>query len=194
MRLRVTHYGEPILRRPGKPVHTFGAELQTLVADMVETMHAEEGVGLAAQQVDQALMVCVVDVSGLPDEELDYQLDGLRPPIELIMPLALVNPVVRRLPGKTLVGEEGCLSFPGIRGDVPRAEAVEVDFQDTAGKKHRLVCKGWFARVIQHEVDHLNGVLFIDRMERRQLRLLDARLKRLKQETLRGQLIRTQAT
>jgi peptide deformylase len=115
----------------------------------------------------------VVDVSHLPQEELDYQVDGLKPPIDLLMPMALVNPVIKELPGRTLVGEEGCLSFPGIRGDVPRAEAIQATYQDLNGTPHSLACSGWFARVIQHEVDHLNGKLFIDHMDRRKVRMLE---------------------
>jgi peptide deformylase len=183
MLLRVTQYGESILRDTGKPVTVFDSALEQLAMDMVETMRAEEGVGLAAQQIDKAIMLCVVDVSYLPDEELDYQLDGLRPPIELVMPMALANPVVTELPGRKMWGEEGCLSFPGIRGDVPRAEMIEVKYQDLQGNPHLLTCSGWFARVIQHEVDHLNGRLFIDHMDKRQLRLLDSKIKRLKRET-----------
>ena len=187
MRLRVTTYGEPILRQKGEPVTVFDGSLKQLFNDMVETMLEEEGVGIAAQQVDRALMLCVVDVSLLPDEEIDFQLDGLRPPVELIMPMALVNPVIKPLPGKTITGEEGCLSFPGIRGDVPRQERVHVTFQDLEGKPHSLVCSGWFARVVQHEVDHLNGQLFVDHMDKRQLRLLEGRLKKLKRESRRLQ-------
>ena len=191
MRLRVTHFGEPILRQAGEKVEKFDDDLANLVSDMIETMYAEEGVGLAAQQVDKAQMVCVIDVSHLPDEELDYQLDGLRQPIDLIMPMALVNPVIKTLPGGTLTGEEGCLSFPGIRGDVPRDEVIEVSYQDPKGIQHTLVCSGWFARVVQHEVDHLHGRLFIDHMAKRQLRMIDSKLKRLKQQTRRALLNET---
>lgn len=187
MVLRVTHYGEPILRQTGETVTVFDDQLKELADNMVETMYAAEGIGLAAQQIDKALMLCVVDVSMLPEEELDYQVDGLRPPIDLLMPMALVNPVVRVLPGRSLVGEEGCLSFPDIRGDVSRPESIEVTYQDLKGTPHRLVCSGWFARVVQHEVDHLNGRLFIDHMEKRKLRLLDQKLKRLKRETRKSQ-------
>ncbi len=185
MQLRVTQFGEPILRQTGEQVSVFDEKLESLVSDMVETMYAEEGVGLAAQQIDQAIQLCVVDVSHLPDEELDYQLDGLRPPIDLIMPMALVNPVVRILPGKQVWGDEGCLSFPGVRGDVPRAETIEVTFQDVKGTPRRMTCSGWFARVVQHEVDHLNGILFIDHMDKRKLRLLENKLKKLKRESRR---------
>ena len=183
MLLRVTQYGEPILRQTGEPVTEFDDGLKALAENMVETMFVEEGVGLAAQQIDKALMFCVIDVSHLPEEELDYQLDGLKPPVDLIMPMALANPVVTVLPGRTVTAEEGCLSFPDIRGDVPRGDAIEVTYQDLNGTPHRLICSGWFARVIQHEVDHLNGRLFIDHMDKRKLRLLDSKLKRLKRET-----------
>ena len=186
MQLRVTQFGEPILRQTGEQVSVFDEKLEALVADMVDTMYAEEGVGLAAQQVGKALMLCVVDVSHLPDEELDYQLDGKRPPIDLVMPMALVNPVVRTLPAKQVWGDEGCLSFPGIRGDVPRADSIEVTFQDVKGHPRRLSCSGWFARVVQHEVDHLNGVLFIDHMDKRRVRMLESKLKKLKRESRRS--------
>jgi peptide deformylase len=185
MQLRVTQFGEPILRQTGEEVSVFDEKLETLVADMVETMYAEEGVGLAAQQIDKALMLCVVDLSHLPEEELDYQLDGLRQPIELIMPMAIINPVVNILPGKKVWGDEGCLSFPGIRGDVSRPDAIEVSFQDVKGNKRSLTCSGWFARVVQHEVDHLNGILFIDHMDKRRVRMFESKLKKLKRESRR---------
>lgn len=186
MQLRLTHYGETILRQSGQPVTQFDEKLQALVNDMIETMYAEEGVGLAAQQVDRDLRLCVVDVSHIPDEELEYRLDGLTPPVDLIMPMALANPEVIELPGPTPWAEEGCLSFPGIRGEVPRAHSIQVSFQDVNGQPHTLACSGWFARVIQHEVDHLNGKLFIDHMDKRKLRLLDSKLKRLKRDTRRN--------
>jgi peptide deformylase len=180
MILRVTQYGEPILRQSGKRVEKFDAKLRELAENMIETMYEEAGVGLAAQQIDEALMLCVIDVSDLDEADLHYELDGKRPPIDLIMPMVLVNPVVRLLPGRTVSGEEGCLSFPGLRGDVVRSDAVEVEYQDLEGAAHVLRAQGWFARVIQHEYDHLKGVLFIDHMDTRDLRRLDSKLKRLK--------------
>ena len=134
--LEILHYPDPRLKEISEPVEKFDDELKSLVSDMVETMYAEEGVGLAAQQMDKAIMLCVIDISHLPDEELDYQLDGLRPPIDLLMPMALVNPVVKTLPSKTVWGEEGCLSFPGIRGDVPRVDQIQVTYQDLNGTPH----------------------------------------------------------
>jgi peptide deformylase len=177
MILRVTEYGEEILRRKGERIEVFDEGLRALACDMIETMYAAEGIGLAAQQVDLPLQLCVIDVSDLQDDLLRFELDGKRPPVELIMPLVLVNPVVRVFPGHTATEEEGCLSFPGIRGEVTRADAIEVHYQDLDGGKHHLRTEGWLARVVQHEVDHLQGVLFIDHMETRRLRSLDGKLK-----------------
>jgi len=183
MTFRVTQYGEPVLRQKGSRIEVFDAELRSFAARMIETMYEAEGVGLAAQQVDRPLQIFVADVSHLPDEELDFELDGKRPPIDLIMPMAFVNPVLRILPGRSEIGEEGCLSFPGIRGDIPRAHSIELEFQDLDGAPHLLRASGWFARVIQHEFDHLQGILFIDHMNTRQLRNIESKLKRLKRES-----------
>lgn len=180
MILRVTHFGESILREPGKPVEHFDTALRELAQNMIETMHAEEGIGLAAQQIDRALRLFVVDLSVLSEIDFDYRLDGKRPPLDLIMPHVFVNAVLTPLPGRALLAEEGCLSFPGIRGDVPRAPAVRVTYQDLDGHAHELETDGWFARVLQHEYDHTEGILFIDHMENRARRMLEPRLKRLK--------------
>ncbi len=189
MILRVTEYGEDVLRQKGEAVKVFDDGLRQLAADMLETMYAAEGIGLAAQQVGYPVQLCVIDIKDIDDELLAYELDGKRPPIEIIMPMVLVNPVVRVLPGPSQTEEEGCLSFPGLRGEVPRGDAIEVQYQDLDGASHRLLAQGWFARVVQHEVDHLNGVLFIDHMEARQIRLLESKIKRIRRasrERLRG--------
>lgn len=186
MVLRITHYGEPILRQPGKRVEVFDEALRALARDMVETMHAAEGIGLAAQQVGHALQLAVIDVVDLEPEDRDYTLDAKQPPLDLIMPLVLVNPEVQVLPGPAEVAEEGCLSFPDIRGDVPRVERVRVRFQDLQGQVHHLETSGWMARVILHEYDHLQGVLFIDHMDTRTRRRLEPHVKRLKADTERA--------
>ncbi len=180
MVLRVTQYGESVLRQKGQPLKALDEGLRKLANDMIETMHAAEGVGLAAQQVGHALPLFVVDISDLDPALLDYQLDGKQPPIDLLMPMVVINPQLRLLPGKPVTAEEGCLSFPGIRIDVPRADSIELNYQDLDGSHHVLHASGWFARVIQHEYDHVQGVLFIDHLETRALRLLDSKLKRLK--------------
>jgi peptide deformylase len=187
MVLRVTQYGEPILRKRGSITTTFDADLKALVSDMVETMHDSEGIGLAAQQVDRATMVCVVDVWTRSAEiSFLYSLDGKTPPLELIMPMALINPQVKVIDEDPVTAEEGCLSFPGIYGDVDRPDHIEVTFQDIDGAHHALECNGLLARVIQHEVDHLNGILYIDHMEETTLKDLAEELKKLRKQTRRG--------
>jgi peptide deformylase len=179
MALPIVRFNEPVLRRKGGKVTVFDAELARFAADMVEAMRAAEGIGLAAQQVGRALQLCVVDLRR-SDAEFAYELDGARPPRELFMPLVIANPQVdvpRRTPAS--VSEEGCLSFPGIRGDVARPERIEVRFSDEAGRAHFLACDGLLARCIQHEVDHLNGVLFIDRMDRKARAAIEGALKDL---------------
>lgn len=132
---------------------------------MFAAMKAAGGIGLAAQQIGQALQLCVVDLRSV-DSEFFWELDGARPPLDLFMPLAVVNPVLTIHPGAEVVFEEGCLSFPKIRGDVIRRESLTAKFQDGQGVPHVLRCDGLLARCLQHEVDHLHGILFIDRMEK----------------------------
>lgn len=182
MPLEIVNYNDQILRKKGAPVEKFDTALRQLAADMVGTMHAASGIGLAAQQVGLALQFAVVDLRAAKFDG-DWLLDGNKPPLELIMPLAIANPVVKILEGDDYIYEEGCLSFPEIRGDVTRPDVIQLDYQDLDGVKHTLVCNDLLARCIQHEVDHLNGVLFIDRMEKKVRRPLDKALKQLAAET-----------
>lgn len=182
MLLQIVHFNNPILRKKGEKVTAFDASLAQLADDLVETMHEAGGIGLAAQQIGQAIQLCVVD---LRQAEVDYtwELDGKSPPKELIMPMSLVNPSLTAERESTTVSEEGCLSFPDIRGDVTRPDQIRVKYQDVQGHKHTLDCTGLLSRCIQHEADHLNGVLFIDRMDKKTLAALDPALKALKKQT-----------
>jgi peptide deformylase len=182
MALKIVHFNDSILRKKGARVTVFDAELARLAEEMVETMHAAEGIGLAAQQVGRAIQLCVIDLRPV-ESEFTWEFDGARPPLEIFMPLVLVNPELKVVPEPVTVYEEGCLSFPQIRGDVARPDEATVTFQDVAGLKHTLHCTGLLSRCVQHEVDHLNGVLFIDRMEKEILAGLDADLKALKKRT-----------
>lgn len=182
MALRITVYEEPILRKKGKKITSFDPSLRDLVQEMVATMKAANGIGIAAQQVGRDLQVCIVDVSEC-EVDFDYLLDGRAPPLDLIMPLAVVNPELEFLEGPSTVYEEGCLSFPDIRGDVKRPEAIRLKFQDIEGNPHTLECDGIFARCVQHEVDHLNGILFIDRMDKKTRRKIEGRLQLMKAQT-----------
>ena len=182
MRLRIVQYNEPVLRKRGELITVFDAALARLADDMIETMHEAAGIGLAAQQVGRVIQLCVVDLRQA-QSEYSWELDGTTPPKELIMPLVLVNPVVIAEPRPLDVSEEGCLSFPDIRGDVERPDRIQVRHQDVRGHAHTLVCDGLLARCVQHEADHLNGVLFIDRMDKPTLARLDPALKALKKQT-----------
>jgi len=182
MTLPIVHFNSPILRKKGVKVTTFDADLARLAADMIDTMHDAAGIGLAAQQVGHALQLCVVDLRQT-ESEFQWELDGARPPLEIFMPLVIVNPVLIVVPEPTTSYEEGCLSFPEIRGDVIRPDKLSVKFQDLKGVPHLLVCDGLFSRCVQHEADHLNGVLFIDRMAKDVLAAIDLDLKALKKQT-----------
>jgi peptide deformylase len=183
MPLRVTLFNEPILREAGEEINIFDDDLAKLCDEMIDTMYEHEGIGLAAQQIGKALMLCVIDVPQSRDSSFQFTLDGKSPPAELIMPMALINPVVETLPSTETVYEEGCLSFPGINGNVPRPEKVRVSFQDHNGDPHVMECNALLGRCVQHEVDHLNGILFIDRMDAESLKIVDSRIRKLKKET-----------
>lgn len=182
MILRVTQYGEPVLREVGERITEFNDELAQLADDMVETMYEEEGIGLAAQQVDLALQICVVDVR--PPEGVEapfnYTFDGRKPPLDLIMPMAIINPTISITDSTEDVYDEGCLSFPGVNGKVDRPIGVRCEFQDTEGNPHVIEADGLLGRCILHEVDHLNGKLFIDRMYKRDLKKNESKIKKLK--------------
>lgn len=145
---------EPILRNKARKVTDFGQDLQTLIDDMVETMREAPGVGLAAPQVNVPLRVIVVEFGDEEDEEAPKKL------------FAMINPEITRISNDSLIGTEGCLSIPGFQGDVDRSLTVTIKGQDRHGRPMRIKAKGWLARIFQHEIDHLNGVLFIDRAEK----------------------------
>jgi peptide deformylase len=182
MVLPIVHYNDPVLRKKGVKVTAFDAALAKLSSDMIDTMHDAHGIGLAAQQIGLALQLCVIDLTEA-DWDFTWELDGSRPPLDLIMPMVIANPEVKKLPSPETVYEEGCLSFPKIRGDVVRPDAISVKFQDAQGVPHTLNCDGMLARCIQHENDHLNGVLFIDRMEKKVRTSIDRAVKDLAKAT-----------
>jgi peptide deformylase len=161
-------YGDPVLRDKAVEVPGVDDTLRQLIADLRETMKAYGGVGLAANQVGVAQRVLVVDV---PVEESERAVH------------ALINPVVKRRVG-TISGEEGCLSLPGIWEDVTRSERVVVEALDEEGRKVVLDAEGYLSRAIQHEMDHLDGVMFVDRLSplKRQF------LRRSLDELARGEL------
>ncbi|TAK91120.1 MAG: peptide deformylase [Verrucomicrobia bacterium] len=166
MILEVVKYGHPTLRAKGARVESVNAETRKLVADLFETMYANKGVGLAAQQVAVAKQITVIDVRGVKDRPSTLELDGKPADVDAFMPLALINPEITPV-GASVAGPEGCLSFPEIFGDITRPETVDVKALDQHGKLIQFRCGGLLARAVQHETDHLNGILFIDRMDRK---------------------------
>jgi peptide deformylase len=186
MILPIVQYGDPVLRTRGKPVEQIDDQIRELAANMLETMYAASGVGLAAQQVGEALQLAVLDISPVEDRPSTLKIDGKNvPDAKSAMPLVLINPEVE-LQGETEVGIEGCLSFPEITGEVERAQSVWVRAQTLNGDMIELEAGGFLARAIQHEHDHLQGILFIDRMNSAAKAALASRLKRLQKETRRG--------
>jgi peptide deformylase len=130
---------------------------------MLETMYGYKGIGLAAQQVGVPLQLTVLDVRGASDRPSTLELDGQATDVSQFMPLVLINPRVTPI-GPPVVGPEGCLSFPEIYAEIKRPELVDVEAMNEEGEPIQFRCGGLLARAIQHEIDHLEGILFIDRM------------------------------
>src|SRR5438046_2687837 len=181
MILEIVKYGDPILRAKGARIEKITAEIRKLIEDMFDTMHAAAGVGLAAQQVGRALQVTVIDVRGAKDRPSTLELEGQLADVAGYMPLVLINPEIRPF-GEQAKGPEGCLSFPEIYADISRPEAVEVKALNGEGKPIHFVAGGLLARAVQHETDHLNGILFIDRMSSSSKAELKGELQALQEE------------
>ena len=147
----------PILRRKTRPVTQFDGDLQTLIDNMIETMREAPGVGLAAPQVGQPFRLSVIETLPKVDED-GNEIEDSR---ELFV---IANPEIVWLSRDELLGVEGCLSIPGYVGEVSRAEKIRVRAQDRFGRKVRFRLTGWTARIFQHEIDHLNGILYIDKL------------------------------
>jgi peptide deformylase len=178
MIFRIVQYGDPVLRKKGAKISPITAEHRKLARDMLETMHENNGIGLAAQQIGKALQLAVIDVSGT--ERPSQLFVGVREvPVESLMPMVLINPVITHPRGEEH-GAEGCLSFPGIALDIARAHEVTLEAADIDGKLRRFTCTGLLARAVQHEIDHLNGVLFIDRASPESLEPLQQEIEAIK--------------
>ncbi len=162
---------QPILRRKARPVTTFDKDLQMLIDDMVETMRDAPGVGLAAPQVGAGERVIVVEYaedltpnpspSGRGEEVREEEHKEVKPKLYVV-----VNPEIVKMSEETVLGVEGCLSIPGLVGEVERSVAVQVKGLNRRGQPMKVKAEGWLARIFQHEVDHLNGIVFPDRATR----------------------------
>ncbi len=181
MILEIVKYGDPVLRAKGARVGKVTAQIKTLAADMIETMRAAHGVGLAAQQIGHAFQLAVIEVASNEDRPSSMSIDGKPVEIGPHMPLVILNPVLK-LGAEKESASEGCLSFPDISGDIVRALGVFCTAETLDGGQIEFDATGLLARALQHEVDHLNGVLFIDRMNSATKASLASKLKRLQRK------------
>ena len=178
MLLPIVQYGDPILRQHCRPVEDTGAETQELVANMIETMVDANGVGLAAPQIGVDLQLAVVDVSHDPECVSYLTVNGEDAEIEDIMPLVFINPTLEYGKEKE-IDYEGCLSIEGIRSEVRRPADIKATLPQMDGTTLVIETDGLLSRAIQHETDHLNGVLFVDRLSAVGKVSVKNRLKRL---------------
>ncbi|HBJ86046.1 MAG TPA: peptide deformylase [Verrucomicrobiales bacterium] len=160
---KIVRYPDPVLRAKCRNVGEITSEIRALAADMLETMREANGVGLAAPQVAVDLQLAVIDVAHNPDCLTFMKVNGEKVEMVKHMPVVLINPQLE-LGSDKEIGEEGCLSFPRLRGDIRRSSKIKVSYTDLDGQTVTVETDGLLARAFQHEIDHLNGILFIDRL------------------------------
>ena len=182
MKLEIRKYGDPVLRQKGARIEKVTPEIKKLVADMFDTMYEARGVGLAAQQVGHAVQLTVIDVRGIKDRPSTMRVNGKTVEPDAHMPLVLINPEIKPV-GEPFTGPEGCLSFPEVFADITRLAEVEVLAVDEKGQAIGFQAGGLLAKAVQHEFDHLHGILFIDRMPSETKRELKPELEALADET-----------
>jgi len=174
MVLPVVKYGSPVLRQSAKTVPCVTPALVKLAEDMLDTMYKTKGVGLAAEQVGHLESLCVIDVP--PDCENSDEVREFNSSVS--MPLVMFNPMVLAADGEQ-TAKEGCLSFPGVGGEVTRPDKVTCQYMDLSGVPQIITVEGFLARAVLHETDHLNGVLYIDRMTDKGRTSVSGKLKKL---------------
>ena len=180
MSLPICTYGNPILRKKAVKVKTITAETHELAKEMLETMYKEHGVGLAAEQVGRTEHMYVLDIP--PELDNDDETRQRENP-DVTMPMVLINPKITGHSDEVQVGPEGCLSFPDIFANVERWYEVDAEYTDLDGKVQQVHARGLLARAIQHELDHLDGILLVDRMSHVKKVALSGKLKRLVKQT-----------
>ncbi len=175
MVLEVVKYGSGVLREKAHRVPLVTDDLRALVSDMMDTMHAAKGVGLAAEQIGRTESVCVIDVPpGCEDDKSVEEFNAA----QVQMPLVMFNPEIVATAGEQS-GSEGCLSFPSVGGTVTRPAEVTFQYQDADGRAQMATAKGFLARAVMHETDHLAGVLYVDRMNDSERASVAGRLEKL---------------
>jgi peptide deformylase len=165
-----------VLRQKAVPVVEITDSVRQLIQDMLESMYASKGVGLAAEQIGRTERVCVIDVPHDAEKEACREENAA-----IAMPLVLINPEIVASEGKQR-NDEGCLSFPDISAPITRADKVTVTFMDLQGGRQTVTARGLLSRAIQHETDHLNGVLLVDKMSAMQKLSVSGQLKRLQRQ------------
>lgn len=186
MALRVSQYGDPVLKKVTENVLIFDKALQSFIDALLDTMKVEEGIGLAAPQVGDLRRILVIDVTPCLQGELPVKtcfLDQRNLPADIVMPLIMINPVYEAKSKDSVTYEEGCLSIPGVNATVERPILIKVSYQDSFGNSHNIECDGILSRCIQHEIDHLEGKLFIDYLTSRELQRHRTKLKKLRRAT-----------
>jgi peptide deformylase len=175
----IVHYDAPVLRAKGKEVGAITPHIHKLVDDLFDTMRAARGVGLASQQIGEAIQVAVIDVTGVKERPSKMWIDGKPVDPEAFMPLVLINPVVKGTKTK-VIGHEGCLSFPDLTLDIARAQRVSVKTRTLDGREFEFDASGLLGRAVQHEVDHLHGRLYIDHISADDRKLIREDLEYIK--------------
>jgi peptide deformylase len=182
MRRPIVRYPESVLRAKCRPIASVTEEHRQLAEDMIETMRAANGVGLAAPQVGVDVKLAVIDVSHDPECISFLRINGEDvADMKSVMPIVFLNPKID-LGKEKEIGEEGCLSFPDLRGQIRRSLGIKVSYQTLEGETVTLETDGLLARAFQHEIDHLNGILFIDRFSAAAKVGLKRKLVRLQEE------------
>ena len=172
-------FGAPVLRAKARPVVTFDGHLADMAEDMLHRMYVANGIGLAAPQIGEALQLVVIDLQQDNTSET-VTLDGRVLPINLIQPFCFANPSFEPVNDVQVVDSEGCLSLPDVRGNVKRYYEIILKYQDLDGLPHVMQCRDLLARCVQHECDHLRGILFIDRLSKTERRENQALLNEIK--------------
>jgi peptide deformylase len=174
-------FGTEVLKKTAKPVDSLDDSTVKLIYDMFETMHAANGLGLAATQVGELRRVITIDISDVTEPNAEGETEDTAHPTSPGLPrtLALINPEILHAEG-TWAMEEGCLSIPHLRSEVERAEKIRIRFIDAEFKERELLADGLLARVMLHEFDHLNGVLFVDRVSKTKRSMLLPKLRKIR--------------
>jgi len=182
--LEVVKYGHPALRSKGKKIEKIDESILALAEEMIQTMYAEDGCGLAAQQVGRSIQIAVIDVMpAFEDRPSRAWINGRELELESLMPLVMINPEIHPVGEERSTETEGCLSMPGLHDEVERPSRVRVICQDLDGSTLDFEAEGLLSRAAQHEVDHLHGILFIDHLSTESLQEHQSLLRRFQSQS-----------